>query len=128
LIRVQTLAEIRSLLDAHGLAPKKSLGQNFLIDHNLIRLLVETSGVQSGDVVLEIGPGIGSLTLALLETGARVVAVEIDPRLAAQLPVTMDRPSGPRHCLFQIAILKNGTCRKGWPFAHCMTAATITPC
>jgi 16S rRNA (adenine1518-N6/adenine1519-N6)-dimethyltransferase len=82
---VQTLAEIRSLLDAHGLAPKKSLGQNFLIDHNLIRLLVETSGVQSGDVVLEIGPGTGTLTEELLARGCRVVACELDDGLAGLL-------------------------------------------
>ena len=82
---MQTLAEIRSLLDAHGLAPKKSLGQNFLIDHNLIRLLVETSGVQSGDVVLEIGPGTGTLTEELLARGCRVVACELDDGLAGLL-------------------------------------------
>ncbi|MFI4854351.1 MAG: 16S rRNA (adenine(1518)-N(6)/adenine(1519)-N(6))-dimethyltransferase RsmA [Phycisphaerales bacterium JB065] len=82
---MQTLAEIRSLLDSYGLAPKKSLGQNFLIDHNLIRMLVETSGVQSGDFVLEIGPGTGTLTEELLARGCRVIACELDDGLAGLL-------------------------------------------
>ncbi len=82
---MQTLAEIRSLLDAHGLAPKKSLGQNFLIDHNLIRLLVDTSGVQEGDLVLEVGPGTGTLTEELLSRGCSVIACELDDGLAGLL-------------------------------------------
>jgi 16S rRNA (adenine1518-N6/adenine1519-N6)-dimethyltransferase len=80
---MQTLAQIRELLDSHGLAPKKSLGQNFLIDHNLIRKLVDASGVGAGDLVLEVGPGTGTLTEELLSRGCEVVACELDTGLAA---------------------------------------------
>ena len=66
---MQTLAEIRSLLEAHGLTPKKSLGQNFLIDQNLISNLVRASAVAPGDLVLEIGPGTGTLTEELPGNG-----------------------------------------------------------
>jgi len=75
---VQSLTHIKALLDQHGLSPTKSLGQNFLIDHNLIRKLVDASGVGSGDLVLEIGPGTGTLTEELLERGCTVVACELD--------------------------------------------------
>ncbi|MFU8829486.1 MAG: 16S rRNA (adenine(1518)-N(6)/adenine(1519)-N(6))-dimethyltransferase RsmA, partial [Phycisphaerales bacterium] len=75
---MQTLQEIRSLLDAYGLAPKRSMGQNFLIDQNLIRGLVDASGVAAGELVLEIGPGTGTLTEELLDRGCRVVACELD--------------------------------------------------
>ena len=78
----QTLEEIRGLLDAYGLSPKKSLGQNFLIDKNLVGKLVDESGVSAGDLVLEGGPGTGTLTGALLERGCRVVACELDEGLA----------------------------------------------
>lgn len=79
---MQTLSEIRSMLEARGLAPRHSLGQNFLIDHNLIRKLVDASGVGAGDVVLEIGPGTGTLTEELLNRGCVVIACELDPGLA----------------------------------------------
>ncbi len=82
---MQTLAEIRSLLEVHGLAPKKSLGQNFLIDQNLIANLVRTSGVSPGDLVLEIGPGTGTLTEELLASGAEVIACELDDGLVGLL-------------------------------------------
>lgn len=82
---MQTLAEIRELLAAYGLAPRKSLGQNFLIDHNLITKLVDASGSSDGDVVLEVGPGTGTLTEALLDRGCRVVACELDDGLAMLL-------------------------------------------
>ena len=82
---MQTLAEIRSLLEAHGLTPKKSLGQNFLIDQNLISNLVRASAVAPGDLVLEIGPGTGTLTEELLEAGAAVVACELDDGLVGLL-------------------------------------------
>ncbi|GMA96076.1 hypothetical protein GCM10025881_29000 [Pseudolysinimonas kribbensis] len=82
-------AEIRALADELDLQPTKKLGQNFVIDANTVRRIVRTAGVQPGDEVLEVGPGLGSLTLGLLETGARVTAVEIDTRLATRLPETV---------------------------------------
>jgi len=87
---VQTLAEIRALLDERGLRPKKSLGQNFLVDHNLLTRLVDSSGVGSGDRVLEVGPGTGTLTEALLARGAHVVAIELDDQLADLLRDRLD--------------------------------------
>ncbi|MEM7755062.1 MAG: 16S rRNA (adenine(1518)-N(6)/adenine(1519)-N(6))-dimethyltransferase RsmA [Planctomycetota bacterium] len=82
---MQSVAEIRALLEERGLRPKKSLGQNFLIDQNLLTRLVDEAGVVEGDVVLEVGPGTGTLTEALLARGARVVAVELDDQLAGLL-------------------------------------------
>lgn len=82
-------AQIRELAAALDLKPSKSLGQNFVIDSNICTKIVRTAGVTSGDIALEIGPGLGSLTLALLQTAAAVVAVEIDQRLATQLPITV---------------------------------------
>lgn len=81
--------EVRGLTQALGIRPTKTLGQNFVHDAGTVRRIVKSAGVQPDDTVLEIGPGLGSLTLALLETGARVVAVEIDPVLARALPVTV---------------------------------------
>jgi 16S rRNA (adenine1518-N6/adenine1519-N6)-dimethyltransferase len=77
--------ELRLFLDSLGIAPKKGLSQNFLIDGNIIRKIVSVSNVQPGDLVLEVGPGPGSLTQALLEAGAQVIAVEMDKILAANL-------------------------------------------
>lgn len=82
-------AEIRDLAALLDIQPTKKLGQNFVIDANTVRRIVKSAGVIGGETVVEIGPGLGSLTLGLLETGARVVAVEIDNRLAAQLPITV---------------------------------------
>lgn len=82
-------AEIRDLAALLDLQPTKKLGQNFVIDGNTVRRIVRVAGVQAGETVVEVGPGLGSLTLALLEVGASVVAVEIDERLAAQLPLTV---------------------------------------
>jgi len=69
--------------------PRKSFGQNFVHDANTVRRIVSASGVNRNDHVLEVGPGLGSLTLALLDRGSRVTAVEIDPILARQLPQTV---------------------------------------
>lgn len=77
--------ELRQFLSELGIAPKKVLSQNFLIDGNVVRKILETAGAASGDLVLEIGPGPGSLTEALLEVGANVVAVERDDVLAKAL-------------------------------------------
>ncbi len=82
-------AEIRDLAELLGIQPTKKLGQNFVIDANTVRRIVRTAGVSADATVVEVGPGLGSLTLGLLETGAAVVAVEIDKRLAAQLPLTV---------------------------------------
>jgi 16S rRNA (adenine1518-N6/adenine1519-N6)-dimethyltransferase len=81
-------AEIRDLADLLGIQPTKKLGQNFVIDANTVRRIVRIAGVDATSTAVEIGPGLGSLTLGLLETGARVVAVEIDARLAGQLAET----------------------------------------
>lgn len=92
-------AEIRDLAALLELNPTKKLGQNFVVDANTVRRIVAVAGVTGDDTVLEVGPGLGSLTVGLLATGARVVAVEIDPRLAAQLPVTVEAmlPGAPLH-------------------------------
>jgi 16S rRNA (adenine1518-N6/adenine1519-N6)-dimethyltransferase len=82
-------AEIRGLAAELDIRPTKKLGQNFVHDPNTVRRIVELAGVGPDDVVLEVGPGLGSLTLGLLGSGAGVVAVEIDPVLAARLPVTV---------------------------------------
>jgi 16S rRNA (adenine1518-N6/adenine1519-N6)-dimethyltransferase len=82
-------AEIRTLAASLGIRPTKTLGQNFLHDANTIRRIVRTAELSPDDVVLEVGPGLGSLTLGLLATARRVVAVEIDPVLAAALPGTV---------------------------------------
>lgn len=82
-------AEIRALAAELGVLPTKKLGQNFVIDPNTVRRIVRLGDVHPSDVVVEVGPGLGSLTLGLLETGARVIAVEIDGRLADRLPTTV---------------------------------------
>src|SRR3954451_21127933 len=82
-------AEIRALAERLGIRPTKTLGQNFVHDPNTVRRIARLAAVGPGDLVAEIGPGLGSLTLALLATGADVVAVEIDPVLAAVLQETV---------------------------------------
>ncbi|MER6913181.1 16S rRNA (adenine(1518)-N(6)/adenine(1519)-N(6))-dimethyltransferase RsmA [Streptomyces sp. NPDC000594] len=82
-------ADIRELASALGVRPTKQRGQNFVIDANTVRRIVRTAGVREDDVVVEVGPGLGSLTLALLEAADRVVAVEIDDVLAGALPATV---------------------------------------
>jgi len=79
---VQTLGQIRAMLEARGLRPRHRFGQNFLHDERLVRRLVDASGIEPGDCVLEIGPGTGVLTEVLLERGASVVASEIDRDLS----------------------------------------------
>lgn len=82
-------AEIRALAERLGVRPVKQLGQNFVIDPNTIRRIVRAAGLRPEDTVVEVGPGLGSLTLGLLGAAGRVVAVEIDPVLAAALPATI---------------------------------------
>jgi 16S rRNA (adenine1518-N6/adenine1519-N6)-dimethyltransferase len=81
-------AEIRDLAELLDVTPTKKLGQNFVIDANTVRKIVKVAQVHAGDVVVEIGPGLGSLSLGIVEAGASLVAVEIDRRLATQLPIT----------------------------------------
>jgi 16S rRNA (adenine1518-N6/adenine1519-N6)-dimethyltransferase len=88
-IRLLGRTEIRRLAKELDLRPRKSLGQNFVHDANTVRRIVSASGVSRSDLVLEVGPGLGSLTLALLDRGATVIAVEIDPVLADRLPQTV---------------------------------------
>jgi 16S rRNA (adenine1518-N6/adenine1519-N6)-dimethyltransferase len=88
-LNLLTAPDIRRLAAELDLRPTKQLGQNFVIDPNTVRRLVRTAGVGVDDVVVEVGPGLGSLTLGLLEAAQHVVAVEIDPRLAELLPSTV---------------------------------------
>lgn len=96
-IRLLGRTEIRRLATELEFRPRKSLGQNFVHDANTVRRVVAASGIGRSDHVLEIGPGLGSLTLALLDRGATVTAVEIDPVLAARLPRTVTE-----HCNSEI--------------------------
>lgn len=84
-------AEIRALAERAGVRPTKTLGQNFVLDGGTVRKIVRQADVVAGERVVEVGPGLGSLTLGLLEAGADVVAVEIDPTLAGLLPETVRR-------------------------------------
>lgn len=88
-IRLLSRTEIRNLAKELDFRPRKALGQNFVHDSNTLRRIVSASGVNKADHVLEVGPGLGSLTLALLDRGARVTAVEIDPVLGERLPKTV---------------------------------------
>ncbi len=80
-----TRRQVRALLDTHDLRPRRSLGQNFVVDPNTVRRVARMAGVGPGSRVVEIGAGLGSLTLALVETGAHVLAVEVDARLVPAL-------------------------------------------
>ncbi len=83
-------AAINELLERHGLEPRRALGQNFLADGNTVRRIVSLAGIEPGQRVVEIGPGLGSLTLALTDAGAEVLAVETDPGLLAPLAEILD--------------------------------------
>jgi 16S rRNA (adenine1518-N6/adenine1519-N6)-dimethyltransferase len=82
-------AEVRQLAERLDFHPSKQRGQNFVIDANTVRRIVRASGITGDDVVLEVGPGLGSLTLALLDVARRVIAIEVDARLAGLLPETV---------------------------------------
>lgn len=88
-------SELQAFLQSLGIHPKKGLSQNFLIDGNIVRKILATAAVAPGDIVLEVGPGPGALTQALLEAGAHVIAVEMDAVLAKAL----ERFRGPTHSL-----------------------------
>jgi 16S rRNA (adenine1518-N6/adenine1519-N6)-dimethyltransferase len=88
-VRLLGPAEVRQIAGRLGIRPSKRLGQNFVIDPGTIRRIVGLARLRPDDVVLEVGPGVGSLTLGLIGAASRVVAVEVDPVLAAGLPVTV---------------------------------------
>jgi len=89
-VRLLTPGDVRELAGRLGVRPSKRLGQNFVVEAGTVRRIAALAGLRPEDVVLEVGPGLGSLTLALLEGGTgQVVAVEIDPVLAAELPRTV---------------------------------------
>ena len=90
MVRLLTPGDVRELAGRLGVRPTKRLGQNFVVEPGTVRRIAALAALEPDDVVLEVGPGLGSLTLALLEAGAsRVVAVEVDPALAAGLPDTI---------------------------------------
>ncbi|MCC5822199.1 MAG: 16S rRNA (adenine(1518)-N(6)/adenine(1519)-N(6))-dimethyltransferase RsmA [Phycisphaerales bacterium] len=104
---MQTLTQIRELLERAGHAPKKSLGQNFLIDHNLINKLLDAAELSPGELVLEVGPGTGTLTEGLLERGARVIACELDTGLSQVLRETLGAQHPDRFTLIEGDCLAN---------------------
>lgn len=106
---MQPLSEIKQLLANNGLSPRKSLGQNFLIDHNMLRKLVDAAALVPGEVVLEIGPGTGTLTDELLSRGVCVIASELDGGLAALLRQRF-APPHPHHAQFTLI---EGDCLAG---------------
>ncbi|WP_181312520.1 16S rRNA (adenine(1518)-N(6)/adenine(1519)-N(6))-dimethyltransferase RsmA [Nocardioides campestrisoli] len=97
-------AEVRQLAAELDLRPTKQRGQNFVIDANTVRRIVRESGVGAHDVVLEVGPGLGSLTLALLDVAGRVVAVELDPLLADRLPRTIAEHAPDQAASFELVL------------------------
>jgi 16S rRNA (adenine1518-N6/adenine1519-N6)-dimethyltransferase len=88
--RLLSPRDVRDLLSQLGVRPTKRLGQNFVVDANTVRRIVRTAELAADDVVVEVGPGLGSLTLGLLPSVQRVVAIEVDPLLAAALPDTVE--------------------------------------
>lgn len=97
-------AEVRALAAELDLRPTKQRGQNFVIDANTVRRIVADAGVTADDVVLEVGPGLGSLTLALLAVARRVVAIEVDPVLAAALPTTIADRAPDQAAAFEVVL------------------------
>ncbi|MCW2845311.1 MAG: dimethyladenosine transferase [Nocardioides sp.] len=97
-------AEVRRLAAGLDLRPTKQRGQNFVIDANTVRRIVREAGVTGADVVVEVGPGLGSLTLALLEVAGRVVAVEVDEKLAGLLPDTIASYAPDRADRFEVVL------------------------
>jgi 16S rRNA (adenine1518-N6/adenine1519-N6)-dimethyltransferase len=95
-------ADVRRLADGLGVRPTKQLGQNFVIDPNTIRRIVAAAKLTPEDVVVEVGPGLGSLTLGLLDAAGRVVAVELDPVLAEALPRTIAERAPERAADFEL--------------------------
>jgi len=107
--------DIQDLAGALGIRPTKTLGQNFVHDAGTLRRIVRRAGVLPGETVLEIGPGLGSLTLALLEAGARVIAVGIEPQLARALPAIISGPAGTRSAVYSTRSTASGTASDPFP-------------
>ena len=97
-------AEVRQLAAELDLRPTKQRGQNFVIDPNTVRRIVRESAITSDDVVVEVGPGLGSLTLALIEVARRVIAIEVDPLLAERLPRTIAEHAPDRADRFEVVL------------------------
>jgi 16S rRNA (adenine1518-N6/adenine1519-N6)-dimethyltransferase len=97
-------ADVRQLAASLDLRPTKQRGQNFVIDPNTVRRIVRDSGITAADVVVEVGPGLGSLTLALLEVARRVIAVEVDPLLAGMLPATIAQYAPDQAAAFEVVL------------------------
>ena len=95
--RQLTSGDIRTLARGLGIQPTKKWGQNFVVDANTVRRIAAAADLEPDDVVMEVGPGLGSLTLALVEVARRVVAVEIDPKLALALPTTVAHRASEEH-------------------------------
>ncbi|MEU6860391.1 16S rRNA (adenine(1518)-N(6)/adenine(1519)-N(6))-dimethyltransferase RsmA [Glycomyces sp. NPDC046736] len=95
--RLLTSKDIRSLSRGLAISPTKKWGQNFVVDANTVRRIAAAAKLESDDVVMEVGPGLGSLTLALIEIARRVIAVEIDPKLALALPTTVAHRAPEEH-------------------------------
>ncbi|MDR2453984.1 MAG: hypothetical protein LBD51_05470, partial [Bifidobacteriaceae bacterium] len=93
--RLLTPSAVQGLVARLGLRPSKRLGQNFVVDPSAIRRIAAAARLAPGERVVEVGPGLGSLTLGLLEAGARVLAIEVDPALAAALPATVAEFAAP---------------------------------
>jgi 16S rRNA (adenine1518-N6/adenine1519-N6)-dimethyltransferase len=102
--RLLGAADVRRLAEACGIRPTKQRGQNFVHDANTVRRIVKASGITADDVVVEIGPGLGSLTLGLLEVAAHVTAVEIDEVLAGQLPSTIAEYAPDQAAVFDLVV------------------------
>jgi 16S rRNA (adenine1518-N6/adenine1519-N6)-dimethyltransferase len=102
--RLLGAADVRRLAESCGIRPTKQRGQNFVHDANTVRRIVKASGITADDVVVEIGPGLGSLTLGLLEVAAHVTAVEIDEVLAGQLPQTIAEYAPDRSGAFDLVV------------------------
>jgi 16S rRNA (adenine1518-N6/adenine1519-N6)-dimethyltransferase len=97
-------ADVRQLAARLDLRPTKQRGQNFVIDPNTVRRIVRDSGITDKDVVVEVGPGLGSLTLALLEVAHRVIAIEVDPLLAGMLPETIETYAPGQAAQFEVVL------------------------
>ena len=100
-------ADVRRLLDQHGLAPSRARGQNFVVDPNTVRRIARLAGVGPGDHVVEIGAGLGSLTLALAATGASVTAIEVDARLVPVLRSVVEGAG--------VTLVEGDALRLDWP-------------